>query len=350
MTQQAATVLVVDDIAENRELLTRRLHRYGHTVLEAEHGKAALEQLTRHAIDLVLLDIMMPVMDGFALLERIQLDHKWREIPVIVISAADEMDGVVRCIQMGAEDYLTKPFNSVLLKARIDASLQKKWLRDRELEHQKQLQSEQQQSTNLLRALFPDVVLADLKNYDTFRPRSYQDVVVLFCDVVGFTAFCENRDPEEVVHHLQCLVEGFDAIVETHHLEKIKTIGDCYMAAAGLLQQISDPVMQCVNCGLAMLDHARSTPPNWELRVGIHAGPVVAGVVGSRRYSFDIWGDTVNTAARVESHSEPGAVNLSEDAWQRIAEQCTGEARQVEVKGKGQLTIWRFVSKHHGKS
>ena len=350
MTQQAATVLVVDDVADNRELLTRRLQRYGHTVLEAEHGQAALEQLNRHTIDLVLLDIMMPVMDGFALLERIQLDTKWREIPIIVISAADEMDGVVRCIQMGAEDYLTKPFNSVLLKARIDASLQKKFLRDRELEYQKQLQSEQQQSTNLLKALFPDVVLADLKNYDTFRPRSYQDVVVLFCDVVGFTAFCENRDPEEVVHHLQCLVEGFDAIAETHQLEKIKTIGDCYMAAAGLLQQISDPVMQCVNCGLAMLDHARSTPPNWELRVGIHTGPVVAGVVGSRRYSFDIWGDTVNTAARIESHSEPGAVNLSETAWQRIAEQCTGEARQIEVKGKGQLTIWRFVSKHHSSS
>ena len=142
---------------------------------------------------------------------------------------------------------------------------------------------------------------------------------------------------------MQCLVEGFDSIVENHQLEKIKTIGDCYMAAAGLLQMIPDPVMQTVECGIAMLDHARRTPPHWDLRVGIHAGPVVAGVVGSRRYSFDIWGDTVNTAARVESHSEPGAVTLSDAAWQRMERSCAGEMREVTMKGKGTLKLWRFI-------
>ena len=130
-------ILVVDDNPMNRDTLTRYLERLGHAVMMAENGQEALEMLERHHFDLVLLDIMMPMMNGYQVLQRLKGDAVWRDIPVIMISALDETDSVVRCIEMGAEDYLPKPFDAVLLRARICASLDKKRLRDQEVEYLK---------------------------------------------------------------------------------------------------------------------------------------------------------------------------------------------------------------------
>jgi serine phosphatase RsbU (regulator of sigma subunit) len=132
MATRQACVLVVDDNEDNRDMLARRIRRMGHTVVEADNGRAALERLQERSFDLVLLDIMMPEMNGFQVLEQVHHDVRWRHIPVVVISALDDMDSVVRCVELGAEDYLFKPFNAVLLSARIGACLDKKWLRDQE--------------------------------------------------------------------------------------------------------------------------------------------------------------------------------------------------------------------------
>jgi sigma-B regulation protein RsbU (phosphoserine phosphatase) len=132
MTNRRAHILVVDDNEDNREMLARRIKRQGHTVREAANGLQALERLREQPFDLVLLDIMMPEMNGYQVLEHMHADLTWRHIPVVVISALDDMDSVVRCIELGAEDYLFKPFNAVLLNARVAACLEKKWLRDQE--------------------------------------------------------------------------------------------------------------------------------------------------------------------------------------------------------------------------
>jgi CheY-like chemotaxis protein len=132
---ERGSLLVVDDNEMNRDLLARHLERQGHTVALAENGRQALEMIQRDKLDLVLLDVMMPEMNGYQVLQRLKSDEAWRDIPVIMISALDEMDSVVRCIEMGAEEYLPKPFNPVLLKARINASLEKKRLRDQEVEY-----------------------------------------------------------------------------------------------------------------------------------------------------------------------------------------------------------------------
>jgi adenylate cyclase len=342
MNDTGGRVLVVDDNEMNRDMLSRRVERQGHAVKIAKNGREALAIIEAEPIDLVLLDIMMPEMNGYEVLEKIKSDPTLRHIPVIMISAVDEIDSVVRCIEMGAEDYLPKPFNPVLLKARIGAALDKKQLRDQEKAYLSQIESEKRRVDELLHVILPDAVVDELKATNAVKPRRYENVAVLFCDIVGFTSYCDRRDPEEVIPHLQKMVEMFEELTLRYDLEKIKTIGDSYMTTGGLLKSLPNPVLNCIQCGLEMVAVAPTLPTHWTVRVGIHVGPVVAGVVGRRQYLFDVWGDTVNTAARIESVGVPNAVNISGDAWRQVAELVQGESRGLmNIRGKGDLELFR---------
>jgi adenylate cyclase len=341
--EETGAILVVDDDAYNRDLLSRLLRRDGHTVACAADADQAMNLIASHLFDLILLDIHLPDRDGVEALTAIKADERYRHLPVIVISAFDEMDLAVRCIECGAEDYLPKPFNPILLKARVNAGLEKKRLRDREVLFVQQIQQEKKRSDELLHVIFPDEIVRELKTTSLVRPRRFDNVAVLFCDVADFTPFCDGHEPEEVVRHLQELIELWENIAVRHHVEKIKTIGDAFMAAAGLLENPADhPVLHCVRCGLELIAASRRLPIPWEVRVGIHLGPVVAGVIGCRHYLFDLWGDTVNTAARMESHGIPGAVMLSQPAWEAVASHCLGEPLgRIDIKGKGPMELIR---------
>jgi adenylate cyclase len=336
-------LLVVDDNEANRDMLGRRLMRLGYAVTAAVDGYDALDRVAQTPFDLILLDVMMPGLDGFEVLRRLKADPAQRHVPVIVLSASDEVESAVRCIELGAEDYLPKPIDAVLLRARIGASLEKKRLRDREVLHLNQIDAERRRADELLHVILPGEVVAELKATNGVAPRRFEDVAVLFCDIVGFTSYCDVREPHEVIPPLQGLVERYEEIVLRHDLQKIKTIGDAFMAAAGLLRPLDSPVEACVRAGLEMVAAARSLATDWDVRVGIHVGPVVAGVLGQRQYLFDLFGDTVNTAARIESNGVPGSVTLSAAAWTTLA----GRARStslgmVEIKGKGSLELFRF--------
>ena len=335
------SILVVDDDAGNRDMLARRLVRLGHNVTVAENGHRALAELRAGSFDLMLLDIQMPELNGYEVLERLKADPALHDIPVIVLSASDETERVVRCIEMGAEDYLPKPFDPVLLQARIGASLEKKRLRDREVSYLRQIQEEKQRSDNLLHIILPHDVAEELKTTNAVKPRRFENVGVLFCDIVAFTAYCDRHAPEEIHAHLQALVEAFEKIVVEHGLEKIKTIGDSFMATAGLLTAAENPALNCVRCGLAMIAKAQELPPHWQIRVGVHVGPVIAGVVGRRKYQYDIWGDTVNTAARMMQSATPDAIFVTAETWQQISTHCEGSNQgRTDIKGKGELALY----------
>jgi class 3 adenylate cyclase len=159
---------------------------------------------------------------------------------------------------------------------------------------------------------------------------------VLFADVVGFTSYCNSHPVDLVVTHLQDLVAEFEAIAERHGLEKIKTIGDAFMATAGLLKYTPEPVQAAARCGLEMAETAPRLSAGWNVRVGIHLGPVVAGIIGRQQYLFDVWGDTVNIASRIVQQAEPGAVLLSGFAWLQLGKKATGVWRGIaDLKGKG---------------
>ncbi|MBL6935173.1 MAG: response regulator [Alphaproteobacteria bacterium] len=334
-------LLVVDDEDFNRNLLMRQLEKEGFANVEAaENGSQALEMLRQGDFDLVLLDIEMPEIDGLAVLETMKSDMRLRDIPVIMISGVEEIDSIVKCIELGAEDYLSKPFNPVMLRARTNACLEKKRLRDLQASHLVQIKDEKKKSDAMLNVILPSAIASELKASGKVVPRRYDNIAVLFCDIVGFTSFSENNDPEAVVSGLQDLFTRFEAITRDHGMEKIKTIGDEFMTIAGMLTPDAVPLLSAVKCGHAMITATGELENGWEVRVGIDSGPVVAGVVGDEKYQFDVWGDTVNTAARMTGQASPGTVAMTYDSWLQLQEECEGRSLgQVEIKGKGAVEV-----------
>jgi class 3 adenylate cyclase/CheY-like chemotaxis protein len=347
-----ARILIVDDEPFNRDVLVQELELLDHEAVTAIHGRDALARLADETVDLILLDIMMPEMDGFAVLRRLKDNVRLRRIPVIMISALDDIDSVVRCVELGADDHLPKPFDPVLLKARIGACLEKKRWHDQEvaylarIERQMQeIERERARADRLLHAILPPSAVAELKARDCVTPRRFEQVAVLFGDLVSFTPYCECHPAEEVVANLDRLTRACEDLVSSHGLEKIKTAGDCVVATANLLEPHPDPVLASVRCAFAMGEAARANPAGWQIRVGIHVGPVVAGVVGQSKFTFDIWGDTVNVAARLSDYGAKGAVYLSDPAWRQLNGRARGQPLgPVALKGKGAIEIWRCES------
>ena len=270
-------LLVVDDDAMNREMLARRLQRSGFNITTAENGRVALDLLKKRDFDLVLLDIIMPELNGFRTLEFIKADPKLRHLPVIMLTALDEVDSTVRCIEAGAEDYVPKPFNSVILHARINASLEKKRLRDQEQAYLTELQAERAKSDLLLLNVLPKAVADRLKQGERTIVDSFREATVVFADIVGFTTFSANMAPSRTVQLLNDLFSGFDRLVETYELEKVKTIGDSYMVVGGVPIPMAAHAEKCALMTLDMVEvlhhFNRRNSVSLDIRIGINSGP-----------------------------------------------------------------------------
>ena len=338
-------LLVVDDIASNRDLLSRRLRREGHQVETASDGASALDRLVSEEFDLVLLDLMMPGMSGFEVLCRLKSGSRTRHIPVIMISALNELDATVRCIEAGAEDYVPKPFNPILLRARISACLDKKWLRDREQLYLEELRIEKQRSEALLLSILPHSVVTRMRNGETVIADHFAEVTILFSDLVGFTTLATRLPPARVLDVLSTIFSHFDRAVAERGLEKIKTIGDGYMVAGGLPVVTHDHAFRVADLALEILDIMNSLRTSLQIdlqaRVGIHTGPVVAGVIGTHKFIYDVWGDTVNTASRMETFGAPGQVHVSAQTRHILGSAYAFEPRgPLDIKGKGMMDTY----------
>lgn len=345
LTTQHAPLLVVDDGESNRDLLKRRLNKQGFEVEVAENGQQALQMIRSQNFELVLLDIIMPEMNGYQVLEVLKKDKELNRIPVIMISALDEIDSVVRCIEMGAEDYLQKPFNQVILNAKISATLERKRLRDRERDYLDKLKSEQQKSEKLLLNILPKPIADRLKKGESTIADSFAEVTVLFSDLVGFTELSTDISAAELVEKLNQIFLAFDRLTEKHGLEKIKTIGDAYMLVGGVPTPRADHVEAVADMAIEMLDEIdwlnERNHEDFKIRVGIHTGPIVAGVIGKNKFNYDLWGDTVNIASRMESQGIPDCVQVSEATYQHIKDKFVFEQRgPIDVKGKGKMVTY----------
>ncbi|HET6846435.1 MAG TPA: adenylate/guanylate cyclase domain-containing protein [Anaerolineales bacterium] len=334
-------ILVVDDHATTRLKLSLGLHQQGHTVGEAENGRQALEKLRADAFDLVLLDILMPEMDGYQVLEQMKADTRLRDLPVIVISAQDELESVVRGIELGADDYLPKTFDPVLLKARIGACLEKKHLRDIEQRYLEEIRRERERSERLLLNILPASVAERLKQGETVAD-SFDQVSILFADIAGFTQFSAGKTPARVVEVLNQVFSAFDRLTEEHGLEKIKTIGDAYMVAAGLPEPRSDHAEVLARMALdmqaAMHTLRETSHVDLELRIGMNTGPAVAGIIGFKKFAYDLWGDTINVASRMETAGVPGKIQVSERVYELLKDKFVFQDRGlVDIRGKGAM-------------
>ena len=342
----SSRILVVDDNASNRDVLARRLMREGHQVVIAANGASALELVRRREFDLILLDLIMPEMSGFEVLRRLKAAEHTSHIPVIVISALDELDSVVRCIEAGAEDYLTKPFNPILLRARIGASLEKKWLRDRE----KKFIADLEQEKAALGGLAAQHPAAEHRQPHAQWRNGHRRPASLkrpFCSAISSVSprSAQELTADRTIDFLSKIFSAFDRLAAEHGVEKIKTIGDAYMVAAGIPEAQSDHADRIAALAPRMLDAvaaiAEATELKLQARIGIHTGPIVAGVIGTHKFVYDVWGDTVNTASRMESHSLPGRIQISAATRHALGDRFKLERRGIiEIKGKGVMETY----------
>ena len=346
----AGQILVVDDNASNRDLLARQLARDGHAVETAGSGREGLSLLGERSFDLILLDVLMPEMSGYEVLSKLKHDPKTAEIPVIMISALDEMDSIVRCIEAGAVDYLPKPFAPALLRARIRSSLENKLLRDRERAMMEEIRLAKERNENLLLSILPRAVVDRINDGANMVADHIPEATIVFADIVNFTPFTGKMNPAEVVGVLNRIFSTFDRLVDQHRAEKIKTIGDGYMVAVGIPEPCDDHAGIAARLSLTMLEGFSAIRNEMDapiqLRIGIHTGPAIAGVIGERKFAYDIWGTTVNIASRMESHGVPGRVHVSKAVADRVAGRFTLTPRgAVEVKGAGLMETFFLEGK-----
>ena len=345
-----ASILVADDSADIRRLLGIHLQLLGHTVTEARDGRQALDLLQQKPFDLVLLDIMMPRATGFVVLETLKNDPALRHIPVIVVSAAGELHNAVKCIELGAEDFLPKPFEPSILSARVSASLERKRLRDNEQAYLHALEQERATSERLLLNVLPKPIADRLRSDRQLIVDRFPAVTVLFADIVDFTELSMRVSPVELIGWLNDIFSTFDEMARAYGLEKIKTIGDAYMAAAGLPTSRADHAEAAARMALdmqAMVAMLRS-PLNepFHIRVGLDSGPVVAGVIGSSKFSYDLWGDTVNTASRMEAQGLPDRIQVTQATYELLCESFRFEERgPIAVKGKGEMRTYWLINR-----
>ena len=309
MTNQPR-ILIVDDEPFNVDYLEQELEDQNYETLAAVNGQDALDKIQAEHPDLILLDIMMPIMDGFAVLERIKAEPLTRDIPVIVISANNDLQSVVRGIKMGAEDYLPKPFEPTLLHARIAASLEKKSLRD--------------QQRKLLHTFASEAVAEQLMANGFSLGGKSMDATIMFTDIRSFTSYTEKYGAAEIVEMLNDYFAAMFEPISNHMGVVNQIIGDGLMALFGTISQNGNHREQAVRAALEMLDvlegfnqkRAAVNKAGIKIGIGIASGTVMAGYAGTQhRATYTCVGDTVNLAARIESHTKTAGKSILIDSF-----------------------------------
>jgi adenylate cyclase len=299
MAETAPRLLIVDDTKVNRMLLKRNVEILGYHASIAENGLIAMERLRKDKFDLLLLDIEMPEMDGFEVLEAIKLIPALQDLPVIVTSSVEGIDNIVRCIELGADDYLPKPVNQILLKARLSSSLEKKRLRD--------------EQKMLLRRFATSEVVEDLQESGFALGGSRVHVSVLFCDIRGFTSLSESQPPEETIELLNTYYSLMFEAIESHGGIVTMMIGDGLMVLFGApkpLENHADCAVAAAKAMIHLLDkfnvgRVAIDKPEINIGIGIATGEVIAGYAGTQdRATYTCIGDKVNLAARLEAHTK----------------------------------------------
>ena len=325
-------VLLVDDTPANIQVVHNIL-KDSYTIRIATNGTRALDLAkTSPQPDLILLDVMMPDLDGYEVCSRLKSDPDTREIPIIFLTGKTEPEDETKGFELGTVDYIHKPFSPAVVQARVETHLTLREARE-------QLAEEKRKVDRLLDNILPPAAVEEIKNTGGVIPRRFENVAVLFTDLVSFTSYCDQHAPEDVVDDLGGLFVAFEECARLHGLEKIKTIGDAFLATAGLLEPVADPLRAAVSCALAISEAVGQSPGRWRVRSGVHMGPLMAGIVGRERYQFDIWGDTVNVAARLTRVASPGTVALTEEMSARLSGATVSSRGAVELKGKGNVRM-----------
>jgi class 3 adenylate cyclase len=364
-------VLYVDDEINNLNSFRAALRRH-YNVFTAESGEEGIDIISKNDIHVVVTDQRMPNMTGVQFLQHIPTEQ---DNIRIILTGFSDIESIIEAINTGkVYRYITKPWDKEELKITIDNAVETVMLRRSnkkliselqannehleekvrnrtlEVERQKELiEAAKVQSDALLLNILPDEIAEELKRFGRSYARKHNQVSVLFADIKGFTHVAETLSPEKLVTALDEVFRAFDNIVDKYDMEKIKTIGDAYMCACGLPRSDPNNAIKAVRTAIDMQQFITGfglacriqNLPVFEMRIGIHTGPVIAGVVGSRKFAYDIWGDTVNLASLMEQYGEPGTINISASTYSLIRDGFDCKSRgKIEVKSKGGLDMY----------
>ncbi len=370
--ERPAWILVVDDDAVNRRLLTGLLEQDGHRVDTASDGRQALERLHSDPFDLALLDVLMPELDGYGVLAHMKEDDRLRHVPVLMITALDDIGSAVRCIELGADDYLVKPFDPVVLRARMKASLSRKRLHDLEAEHlaemgrmNRRLEARiEEQMAELvrsgeLRRFLPQQVAEGLLGGQLEPDEAFErrKVTALFADMVGFTDLSESLEPEELALVLNEYLREMTAVAVEHGGALDNFIGDGLMVIFGAPTASSeeDQARAAIRTALAMRAraaelaermHARGYPVEVNVRIGINSGYCTVGVFGSDvMRAYKAVGFAVNLASRLQGHAEPGSILCGVRTYALVEGEVQAVRREpLTVKGSARpVDAWEII-------
>ena len=367
-----ASILVVDDDPVNRSMLTASLEASGHQVTTAEGGSQALDLVRAEGFDVILLDVLMPRMDGYQVLERLKEDPRLRHIPVVMVTALDDVESTVRCIELGADDYLSKPIDPVLLGARINAGLMKKRLHDLELQHLEEVDGlnrrlearvEEQMAelirTGELKRFLPQqiaegLMAGQLSPDDGFERRK---VTLLFADMVGFTDLSDKLEPEELAEVLNEYLREMTAEAVSQGGTLDNYIGDGLMVLFGAPKRAEESVQawRALRTAFGMKVRAeelttairqRGIPADIKVRVGVNTGHCTVGVLGSDiMRAYKAVGFAVNVAARLQSEAEPGTVLAGFRTYALVKDRVVAEQREpLTLKGAARpVEAWEIL-------
>jgi CheY-like chemotaxis protein/class 3 adenylate cyclase len=356
-------VLIVDDSKENAAILFRLLTQTGFETLIAENGEKALQVCELTPPDLILLDVMMPGINGFEVCKQLKSEAKTQQIPIIFMTALSDTIDKIKAFTIGAADYITKPIQQKELLARVNAHLKLHKLKQQlqaqniqlqqktiELEKNNELiKLEKQKSDELLLNILPIRIAKNLKETGKTQPEYFENVTVLFSDMIDFTYTSSKLEPEILIDELNTIFTAFDNIIEKNKCERIKTIGDAYLCVCGLPEENPYHAENIVYSAIEFIDYLKqrnkTAKIKWEIRIGIHTGKVIAGIVGIKKYIYDVFGDTINITSRMESHSEAMKINISEISYHILKDNFEIiERGEIDVKGKGKMKMY-FIKK-----
>lgn len=345
----ASKILVADDDTFHNQVVARFLRSAGYTKIFLCEDPREVEKLEiENQFDLVLLDLDMPHLSGLDVIGILRDCQRADEhLPIIVFTGHSKREVRIDALARGADDFLTKPIDPLEAKHRIQNLLSSRLLHNLN-------RAERQRNEEILTSIIPRQIVARMKAGETRIADYIEHASILFVDLEGFTAFSARNAPSVVVDFLDSLFSLFDRLTEKHGLEKIKTIGDAYMVLGGLVPDDRGHVNRIAQLALDMIANAPllKVPGAHQVqfRIGIHCGPIIAGVLGGARSVFDVWGDTVNTASRFESSSSPGRVNVSSEFAKLVDGKFELEPRgAIWLAGKGEMNAY-FLGPQRGES
>ncbi len=358
LTRHGIVVLLVDDQSMIGEAVRRMLAGEEDISLHyCQEPSEAIRKAMEISPTVILLDLVMPEIDGLTLLRFFRANALTRFVPIVVLSTKEEPKTKAEAFALGASDYLVKLPDRIELIARIRHHsggyinlLQRNEAYRALQESLERLRIEQEKSERLLLNILPKPIADRLKQGQGTIADSFPEVTILFADLVGFTQLSSQIPPAELVRVLNEIFSTFDRLVEKHGLEKIKTIGDSYMASAGLPIPRPDHAEAVAEMALDILEEmprfSRVNGNPLSMRIGINTGPVVAGVIGTKKFIYDLWGDTVNTASRMESSGVASCIQVTEAAYRHLKNKYVLVRRgTIEVKGKGEMTTYLLAGR-----